>query len=200
MQRVIPLRSIARMLAGLALCLAAWPALAETSALDTMLKLDDQLAIKKLQDELSGAGPGGSGARGAAAAPASAPVATAARPRPEPPVLTAVYGTVIDGRANLRGVITWDQVDYSIRVGSRVRGYTVTSISTHGALLSLGKKTFAVPLAIDAPVARAAPDASATAQVPGLIPSSSPPPVIVPMASLMRAPLRGAGASTPSDY
>ncbi|WP_321820762.1 MULTISPECIES: hypothetical protein [unclassified Burkholderia] len=148
-----------------------------------MLNVDDQLALKKLRDQLNGdaggggGGGGGGGSGGGAAAAASATsqpdaaraaaaaAAAERRSHMHPPFLSAVYGAEFGGVNHYRAVINWDDVETTISVGVRLRGYTVTSITPRGATLSAGKKKhlFApfqqitaddVPAELNAPVAR----------------------------------------------
>jgi hypothetical protein len=113
--------------------------------------MDDDLAIKHLRDQLQD---GGSAGTAAPPAPTQAQAVQAAvdaeiRAHRHPPVVSAAYGTVINGTPHMQAVINWDDIETPVAVGSRLRGFTVSSITPRGATLVAGKKRLFAPLRLD---------------------------------------------------
>lgn len=203
----VPVTAAMPVTAAVPVTAAARPQAAGSVTLKQMLLLDNELALKNLQDKLSGSTPSGAPANdpGARAADGQAAVNAEVRSHRHPPFLTAAYGPVIDGVSHMQGVINWDDIETPISVGSRIRGYAVTSITAKGATLVSGRRHLFAPLELDGTTGSIAAVSAFANSVPGLsagttighsaVPSYMPQPVVVPVSAFTNSEPATRGAT-----
>lgn len=125
----------------------------DTATVGQIEKLESDLTIKRLQDELAKPA---QGAVGAPAPPATATPAAAASlvPPTVPPRMSAVYGmTEPDGTMHYRGILVLDGVSTPVMEGSTVGGYRVARVTRAGAeLIAIAKRGKGVRVFAPAPM------------------------------------------------
>ncbi len=136
---------ITQTITALAVAMLCHAAMAQTDVptVGEIERLENQLTIKRLNDELlkPGAGVANLPAAATAAAPSAnaagavkAPVAPFVEPKP---FVAAIYGVSnADGTMDYHGQLNWNGRIYPIRKGVRVAGYQVRRLTAEGAVLA----------------------------------------------------------------
>lgn len=167
------MKTLFRFATLLAVASVSSAAFAEKIPLSDFLDVEAKIAMKKMNDELLTVTPSSSGSTSPGSPipgglmPSMAPIgnsprlpvtdgaASRAAPKTTSPVTQIVYGTSSASEVVYRGVLIWNDQSYPVKVGSVVKGYTVSSISSSGTDLtkvSKGKHkggTIFAPLIVD---------------------------------------------------
>lgn len=124
---------------------------ADNIPLSDILDAETKITLKKMNDELLAPPPSGAGVPGAVmpggmtpsmsplGMPARLPapdVAASTTPKRSSPVMQLMYGTSSASENTYRAALAWGEQTYPVEVGTVVKGYVVSSISSRGIALT----------------------------------------------------------------